>query len=483
MDPNISSTDNLIKTVAQTIREHQLILPHTAVLAGISGGPDSICLLHVLMQLSRQWLLRIGIAHLNHGLRPGEADREAEFVRNLAKHYHIEFFYKKLDIRKTAKLTKRSVEEAGRIERYAFFYEIAERHGFNKIAVGHHRDDNAELILMNLLRGSGPSGLSGIAPSRDKIIRPLIQASRSEILRYLADNNLKYQTDPSNADPAFLRNKIRHELLPLLKSEYNPNIEATLNRLADVLRTEESWLDERIQKNLKQATVSWRKNELDLSVVNLQKLHTAQIRRVLRAGIKQIKGSLRRISLSHVDAVIAILLNQKSNTWIDLPDQIRVEKRGDRLLIRRESENLRSLSPVCDLPAYHYTIHLDEIPIRLWMPEIQKTLSISGRLENKLPDWSQKGLSVAFFDFDRLQFPLIVRNPKPGDRFVPMGMTGKQKIKDYFINNHVPRSDRAFYPVVVSGRQIIWLAGHRIAESVKVTSASTKLLRAELNAG
>lgn len=483
MTPDISSTHTLIKTAAQTIREHRMIPPHAAILAGVSGGPDSICLLHVLVSLSQQLGLRIGIAHLNHGLRASAADREADFVRQLAERLKIPFFYKKTDIRKAAKTKKRSIEEAGRLHRYTFFNEIADSHGFDKIALGHHGDDNAELILMNLLRGGGPSGLSGIPPTRERVIRPLIRVSRSAIIRYLADNNLEYMTDQSNADPAFRRNKIRHELLPALKQEYNPNIAATLNRLADIFRAEERWFDTIVEQSLDHITVSTKKNELVLSAGSLRKLPLAPLRRILRAGIKQIKGDLRRIRLSQIDAAIKLLYNEKPNAWIDLPDQIRLEKKDNRLIVRREPEALRSLTPHQGIPAYHYTIHLADLPVRLWMPEIRKTLAISNRQPNDFPDWAQKDQSVEFLDFDRLRFPLTVRNPEPGDRFVPMGMTGEQKIKDYFINNKVPKQDRAYYPVVLSNHQIIWLAGHRIADAVKVTPVSQRLIRAELKAG
>ena len=460
-----------------------MISPHETILAGVSGGPDSICLLHVLICLSQKWPMRIGIAHLNHGLRAGSAELEADFVRELAEHLKLPFFYKKADVQKAAKIEKKSIEETGRLHRYRFFNEIADSHGFDKIALGHHRDDNAELILMNLLRGGGPSGLSGIPPTRDRIIRPLIRISRSAIIRYLTESNLEYMTDQSNADPAFLRNKIRHKLLPALKQEYNPNIAATLNRLADIFRAEEQWLDTIVEHSLDHITISTRKNELVLAAGSLKKLPLGHLRRILRAGINQIKGDLRRIRLSQIDAAIDLLYAKKSTAWIDLPDQIRLEKKTNRLIIRRESEVLRSLTPAQELPVYHYTIHLADLPVRLWMPEIRKTLAISNRQPNDFPDWPQKDQSVEFLDFDRLRFPLTIRNPEPGDRFVPIGMTGKQKIKEYFINNKVPKQERAFYPVVLSNHQIIWLAGQRIADAVKVTPASQRLIRAELKTG
>ncbi len=483
MEQNLLSTNRLLKKTVQTIHEYQMIPPHTAILAGISGGPDSICLLHVLMTLSQRFRCRIGIAHLNHGLRSTVSDQDAVFVRSLAEKQNIPFFYKRTDIQKKTKTSKKSIEETGRNERYTFFSKVAASHGFDKIALGHHRDDNAELVLMNLLRGSGPLGLSGIPPIRNNIIRPLIGVSRSEIMSYLTENDLKYLTDYSNADTAFLRNKIRHELLPLLKEQYNPNIGETLNRLSDIFRREEDWLNILVGETLDQITKSRGKNELVLFVSGLQKLHTAHLSRILRAGVKQIKGNLRRIRLSQIDAAIEMIYSNQPHSGVDLPDRIRLEKINDSLIIRQESKSLRSIKPLQNPPVYHYTIHLEDLPVELWMPEIRKTLFISRVNGNSLPDLPQTAQTVDFLDFDRIRFPLIVRNPEAGDRFIPFGMKNSQKIKDYFINNKVPKQDRSFYPVVVSRHQIIWLAGQRIADAAKVTPSSQRFIKAELKTG
>lgn len=475
-------TNRLLKKTVQTVREYRMIPPGAAILAGISGGPDSVCLLHVLTLLAQSLRLRLGIAHLNHGLRSTDSDEDADFVRSLAEKQNLPFFYKKTDVRKTAQKSRQSLEEAGRNERYAFFDGILDSHGFDRIALGHHRDDNAELILMNLLRGTGPSGLSGIPPVRGHIIRPLIKASRIEIMDCLAENALRYVTDHTNADPAFLRNKIRHELMPLLRQEYNQNVEATLDRLSDIFRREENWLERLTRETLDQAAIYTGKDEWGLCVSTLEKLHTAHLRRVLRAAIKQVKGNLRRIRLSQLDAAIEIVFSKKATTWVDLPDQIRLEKVNEHLIVRRASKNLRSTNPLRDPPVYHYEIRLEDLPIQLWIPEIRKTLSISEADSYSLPDLTRKArASVEFFDFDGLCFPLIVRNPEPGDRFVPFGMKGSQKIKDYFINNRVPKQERPLYPVVESRHQIVWLAGQRISNSVRVTPASKKLIKAELS--
>jgi len=194
----------------------------------VSGGPDSVALAHVLLNLSVEYFFRPAIAHLNHCLRGPDADRDAEFVSALARQLGVPIYAQKKDVRALQRRRRLSLEEAGRRSRYDFFDAVSAKHGFNKIALGHHSDDQAELVLMNLLRGSGPLGLSGIAPVREgKIVRPLIRLRRSEIIHYLAEKKIPYVTDTSNTDPAFMRNKIRHQLIPELQTAYNPRIVET----------------------------------------------------------------------------------------------------------------------------------------------------------------------------------------------------------------------------------------------------------------
>ncbi|MFP4531371.1 MAG: tRNA lysidine(34) synthetase TilS [Desulfobacterales bacterium] len=453
------------------------------VLIGVSGGPDSICLWHALMALADQLNIRIGVAHLNHGLRGPASDEDAGFVRETAKHYNTPFFYQKVNIRDLANKYKRSLEEAGRMARYDFFQETAAAHGFDKIALGHHRDDNAEQVLMNVLRGAGLDGLAGIPPARDQIIRPLIRVCRQDILAYLAENRVAYVTDQTNADPLFLRNKIRHHLMPYLKKEFNPNLPDSLNRLSKICRSETDWLKELAIQALNQASIYQDKTELALSISSLKGGHRAHLRRMMRAGIKTVKGDLRRIRMAQIDAAVDLIYNASEMAWSDLSDRIRVEKKGDQLIIRQVSGNLRTDRPGPPMPAYQYHIQATDLPLDLWIPEIQKRITISAPYEADGLNIDDPAPAVAVFDLDRLRFPLIIRNPGPGDRFVPLGMRGSQKLKDYFINSKVPQPDRRFYPVLATEHKIIWLAGHRIAEAAKVTPASKRLVKAELKAG
>ncbi|MFO7838783.1 MAG: tRNA lysidine(34) synthetase TilS [Desulfosalsimonadaceae bacterium] len=477
-------THRLFRNMRATVHYFGMLKGCDTVLIAVSGGPDSVCLLHALLLLSRQIKLRIAVAHLNHGLRAADGESDAEFVEQLAKHYRLAFFHKAVDIRAAAAESGTSLEEAGRMHRYNFLQETAAREGFEKIAVGHNSDDNAELLLINLLRGSGPSGLGGIPPVRGNIVRPLIRAGRSQIIEYLTDNRICFRTDHSNTDPAFLRNRIRHELLPMLKENYNPRIRETLNRTAEIFRQEKQWLNGLTRETLEQAVFSFQDRELALSVAYLEQLHTALLRRVIRAGIKTVKGDLRRISYAQIEAALELSKNQGASAAIDLPERIRVEKKNEQLIIRRAPRPLRQCHGRSPQPVYRHFISIQNLPVKLWIPEISRFLQLRLWPAGSRPDFSvHAGPWTAFFDMDCLRSELCVRNPENGDRIQPLGMKGSQKIKECLINNKVPKEKRPMHPVILSGETIIWLAGLRPSENARVRESTRRILQARLSPG
>lgn len=494
---NKSRSTQLLQKTLQAIEKFQLVKPGATILAAVSGGPDSVCLLDLLVKLSPELNVSVGVAHLNHGLRAAEADRDADFVRSLAGSYDLPFYHEKKDVRTAAKNKGLSLEEAGRMERYAFFNNIAKSRGYNRIALAHNSDDNAELFLMNLLRGSGPAGLKGMARIRGNIIRPLLDTKRDAIMLYLSDNGLSYREDASNTDPAFLRNKIRHELLPLLEEAYNPAIRENLNRMADIFDAEERWLEELVDQTLARIASPSGPEESLLSVSGLKALPTAQFRRVLRRVIGTLKGDLRGIAYSHMDAAVRLVHSPRQTAWLDLPARIRLEKSGPYLRVRREPDNLRKCRPTSSRLVFQYGIHLEDLPVSRWIPEIGKTLRLSclsdeqaakiaANLTSRISrqdDNRQDDKMTAYLDLDLIHSPLTVRNPEAGDRITPLGMKGSQKIKDVFINHKVPRAQRAFFPVLCSRETILWLAGRALSEKAKITSSTRHILKAELIPG
>ncbi len=323
-------------SVEQTITAYKMFQHGDSVLVGVSGGPDSVALLCMLLTFASRFSLRLGIAHLNHCLRQKDSDSDAEFVVSLARKLNLPYYIGTEDVRKYQHQNKLSLEEAARRVRYAFYENVAEKNRFGKIALGHHSDDNAELVLMYLLRGSGPLGLSGIPPVRDnKFVRPLIRLTRSEIIDFLSANGLKYVSDASNEDTRHLRNRIRHHLIPILKASYNPRIIETLNRLSSIIRDENEWIENIINPVAEHCVSAVENEKIVISVPELEKIHMAGQRRIIRKAIALVKGNLRRVTYTHIKTILNLLQNRPAFGTLDLPDRIRIERNGEKLFFSR----------------------------------------------------------------------------------------------------------------------------------------------------
>jgi tRNA(Ile)-lysidine synthase len=335
-------------SVLKTVRQLDMLTPNDRVLIAVSGGSDSVALLLVLNFLKSQFSLSLGIAHLNHQLRGEDSQKDEVFVKELAQNFGFEFFSDQKDVKAHAKDRGLSLEEAGRKLRYEFFLQVAQAHGFQKIATGHNKNDNAELVLMNLLRGSGLKGLSGIPPLRQGLyIRPLIRMSKEEILDFLACENQAFRTDASNADMDFLRNAIRQRLIPQLEQEYNPSIVNTLNRLSSIVSQDEDFLEIETENYFNLCLIQMEESFVSLSIKALIRLHPAMQYRVLRKAIKKVKKDLRRISLVHLESIFAFCFEKGSKSSLggslDLPDRIRIYKKGGEMVVRKEERALREI--------------------------------------------------------------------------------------------------------------------------------------------
>jgi len=503
--PQTHFNDKFIAQIGKTARK--LFVSGDAVLIAVSGGADSVALLHALILLAPRLSLRLGIAHLNHQLRGQDSDKDELFVSDLAESLNLPCYLAKKDVSAYQKTHKLSLEEAGRRVRYAFFEKIRKEHGFDKIALGHHADDNAELILMNLLRGSGALGLSGIPWARNgNIVRPLINITRAEIMEFLARQNLNYVSDESNSDMKFLRNRIRHELIPILR-DYNPGISDNLNRMSAILKSEEEWIESLITPVFEDCTqplprplsetergdptpekrdigtlpLPCREGDrgVRFSLSKFKSLHVAAQRRLIRKAIMTLKGDIRRITFEHIEAVISLSEKNSGSKKIHLPDRIRIEKNNEGLIFIQEQQSLR-------MPETDKTIlYCYEIlsPGRILIPEIGATLNFSYKTIEEIGDIYHIEQTLAFFDADVVQFPLHIRNFRPGDRFYPLGVNGRQKLKTYFINVKAAKTDRLLCPLVLCKEEMIWVAGYRTGEFGKITPKTQKVLKAELFSG
>jgi tRNA(Ile)-lysidine synthase len=480
--PNIEK--KILQTVEHTIGTRRMVQAGDALLVAVSGGPDSVALVHILLALAPTFPFQVAMAHLNHCLRQDESARDEAFVVSLAEQLELPLHVERQDVRRYQKSQRLSLEEAARKVRYRFYHAVAAKFGYAKIALGHHSDDNAELILMYLLRGSGPLGLSGIPPVRDdKIVRPLIDIKRSEIMDYIAVKGLDYVVDSSNRDSQYLRNKVRNRLIPELKAEYNPKLIDSLNRLASIIDAEEKWIDNLIRPIFEKAIAFEKQGCIGFYISELNQQTIAVRRRLIRKAVLKVKGNLRRMAFVHVEAVVKLAQKGPDLGVLDLPDRIRIFRQNDVLIMSKEAQNLRHLAnaPLLSLtPDYEYQLPK---PGEILIKEATLKIRFSEIPQAHTSDWhpSGQGTGAAHFDMDKIHFPLVIRNFRPGDRFSPLGMTGRQKLKKFFIDHKVSRTERTKCPILLSRNEIIWVVGHRLDNAAKIGPRTRRILKAELS--
>jgi tRNA(Ile)-lysidine synthase len=476
-----SDSNDLLATVEQTLSVYHMLNPGDRVLVGLSGGPDSMALLHLLIRLAPDQKIQIGVAHLNHCLRGALADRDAEMVRQTTAALRHPCHIGRARVMKVKQKLGLSLEEAARRVRYAFFNKTMISQGYNKLALGHHSGDNAEQVLMALLRGTGPRGLSGIAPVRGGcIIRPLINARRSQIQTFIAKEGIACSSDTSNDDCRFVRNRIRHHLLPLLASEYNPRIRAHLNQLANVMRTEENWIDSLTAAEYKKAVLADKKGAIALSAEALNQAHPALARRLVRKAIADLTGNLRRITFSHVQSVLNLIADGGAEKELHLPGGIRARRIDERLsLTIATGRGRRHDKPAVERLSVPTTTISAPFPVSVEIASMGIGLRFSVCRPEQLPRWADVDRNQAHFDLDRITLPLAVRPAVPGDRFTPLGASGSQKLKKFFIDHRICRRDRAMVPVLTDRKRILWLVGQRIDDRVSVTAETSQVLKVE----
>lgn len=455
------------KKVLKFISEHRLLSPGDKVVVAFSGGADSMALLDILANFT-DFPLQLVIAHLNHCLRGNESDEDENFARTIAGKYALPLEITRIDIKAIAARQRLSLEEAGRNERRAFFLDVARKHAAVAVALGHHSDDQAETVLMRLVRGAAGSGLAGMKPKPPGSIflRPLLCLSRLDIEGYLRKGLLPWREDSSNTDTAFLRNRIRHELLPLLKS-YNPEITRRLNLMAEALAADEELLENIVANAGKHIAANY-PGEIRLDLELLRRQPAGLRKRLYRQAIVALHGNLRRISAQHLADIDRLATGSNGVGRISLPAGVMVARKYDAI----------SMTTVAELSG----IDVPELTVASagsYQINAQLILEISAI--NSLPaDWLEAGDNTAFVDSRRLPFPWTIRSCREGDRFTPFGMKGSKKLKDLFIDKKVSRAVRKSIPLFLCRGNIFWAGGVRLAEEARITEPSEGLLRLSL---
>lgn len=431
------------------------------VLVAVSGGPDSVALLHFLLSYPK---IKVMAAHFNHMIRKAGAVRDEEFVKLLCKKWKVPFIAGKGDVPVHAKKNKMTVEEAARVLRYKFLENTAKKIKANKIAAGHNADDNIETFIIRLIRGTGLKGLRSIPPVNGKVVRPLLEVSRKEVLAYCRKNRLKYVIDASNNDVKYTRNRIRKELLPAL-SKTGKNIGPRVLRLIKAAALQYKKVEEEAARGLKSCMISASGGRLVIGTDKFHRLPGTLKSHVLRAAIEKVKGDLKDIYKVHVEDILSLKKGE-----LHLPGGIFIFKDGKIMSVSGQKPRKGGLK------VFKYQLPVPGKAVIKGTGQIVSALAIK-----RAPAFKNIGKQEAYIDAGRVKGKMLtVRSPKKGDRFVPLGMKGSKKLSDLFVDEKVPSGDRAGVPVVCDREKIVWVAGFRVDERVKMNEKSSRIIRLSL---
>jgi tRNA(Ile)-lysidine synthase len=503
---------DILKQVRRTIGDHGLLAGDDGVVVGVSGGPDSLCLLHVLLHLRQAYGLQLYVAHLHHGARGADADADAEFVVRLAAEWDLPVTVACQDVPALARENRLAFEEAARRARYAFLAQVAGKVGACKIAVGHNADDQAETVLMHFLRGAGPAGLRGMLPATPitdyrmleplrrqeaggktqeaggkrqeakvlhpascLIIRPLLEVPRVDIESYCAEQDLKPRFDRSNLDTTYFRNCLRHDLLPLLET-YNPNLRARLCRMAAVIAADHELLIQLQEQAWDDTVQEERDSTIVLDRAAWRVLPVALQRSLLRRAVYRLRKSLRDVDFVHVEDARRVGLSGETGAQATLPGGLTFTVGYDTLVVGDEGD--------VGSPPDEPLLWCDE-PLPVRVPGVVHLPDSEWALHAEMVEaWDLQQVAddadiwTAYLNLDALATPLMLRRRCRGDRFCPQGMQGHStKLSAFLINRKVPRAWRDRVPLLVAGDEIVWVCGQRVGESAVVKARSQRVAR------
>lgn len=493
-------TSKLLQKVIAFCQKNSLLAEGDKVVVGLSGGPDSLCLLHVLVNLRDQFKLPPPIiAHLNHQLRGADSQADERFVQDIAQSWRLPIFVERQDITLLAAQRKQSTEEAARQARYAFLRRVAGKTQANKVAVGHNADDQVETVLMHFLRGAGLAGLRGILPAIDlaniplhpddlagptypetttaKLIRPLLEVARAEIEAYCQENKLEPRQDDSNQDVTFFRNRLRHQLIPHLES-YNPNIRQVLQRTAKVIAAESQILENEVAKVWPSIARYESAQKIEFDRQTWLALPLALKRATLRRAVETLQSGLRDLGFDHIENAIEVIEKGETGAQVTLPHNL-------LLGLNYRTITIASANPVPLLADFKGPyLHRSET-LELKIPGVTSIPGTGWQLKAELvshnvldlPEIKQADRWELYLDARLIGHQTILRTRRPGDSFCPLGMGGhRKKINEFMIDEKIPASWRAHIPLLVSKGQILWVCGYRLAEQTRLNASTRQRL-------
>jgi tRNA(Ile)-lysidine synthase len=454
----------LLTKVHNAILDNRMLQSGDRILVAVSGGPDSVSLCHLLHRLRHILHVELIVGHVHHGLRGEEADADASFVEDFANQLELPVSVTQVNVSSWRKRHGGSLQMAARAVRYQCLRQIMDDTGASKLALGHNADDQAEEVLLRLFRGAGQRGLTGMpACSRDGLIRPLLECYRHEIIAYLENHALAYRQDSSNVKPGCLRNLLRLEVLPSLQESFNHRIIPTLLRTSKILKEEDEFWESLAKSWLNRHSSEQDSGGLSLPITLLLKTHPAMQRRLLRRVVELVRGDLKGIGFKHTESLMRLCRSSAASSQIDLPGALVAEKDYDWLTVTRPHEMVMDFFYEIPGPGIH------QLPLLNHHMEL-RFLAAAAR-----PQFSHEP-GAAIMDRDRVSLPIFLRRRKPGDRFRPLGLGGSKKVKDFFIDLKVPKSQRPQIPILCSKDHILWIVGHRLDDRVKVTSSTKRTI-------
>ena len=447
------------------IQQEKLIKKGDGIVVGLSGGPDSVCLLYLLISIREKIGINIAAAHLNHMLRGKAADEDEEFAKRLCEKLNIEFFSKKVDINKYSKEHSLSSEAAGRKVRYEFFNDVMKKLNYNKIATAHNANDQAETVLMRMMRGAGLEGLCGIPVNREnKYIRPILFLKREEIENYCKEKGVKPRIDATNLERIYSRNKVRLDILPYMKENFNQDVIEAINRMSILLQEDNKFIDKEVNKIFNDKCKIFNKSVTINKEVFL--LEEAVIKRVIRKSIEYVSGNKYDVELKHIEDVEKI---QKHGTGkrINLPNNlIAINVYGDiKIKYEQEVNSNNNVRIITKSELIDNAIVFNDFRMEFKVIDNNENINYN------------KNSFIKYFNFDKINKGITIRYRKNGDRIIPIGLNGSKKVKDIFIDMKIPKEDRDSIPILEFDNNISWIVGIKQSDLYKIRKDTKKVLK------
>lgn len=445
--------DPLHERVLEAIERYDLLEGAGSVLVGVSGGQDSVALLHSLVTLRPD--LRAGAVHVHHGMRGEHADHDAACVQGVCETLGVACFIAHRDVPAESAQRGLNAEQAGRLARYEEYQRVAREQGFDRIATGHTGTDRAETLLINLFRGAGLRGLSSIPPRRGRIVRPLVLVTREETGAYCRRHGLPVCTDASNLDPEYAkRNLIRLRLMPMIEEQF-PGVEQALMRACEAVEEELAWTQPLLRVALEAATLGHCGGSMTLDAGTLAREPDGALHRLLRMALEDVRGDLEGLSREHIERIAELARSSSTGSVVELPGQLRVRKEYDSLAIEPDTDSTKLPDESAPLM----------VPGEATLPLRAVTVTAEAA---EAPEGFAAEDPMTVYISAEVADGMVLRSHRVGERFVPLGMTGSRKLQDFFVDEKVPRHMRGRIPVVTdAGGRILWVVGHRLAEPAR----------------